>query len=188
MALVPEEGAVRVAGLDILQVMEVVHARPGQVERRDDPVQPADGVQLVSVEKGALCGAVSVGGRAPCPSCPSCSIWHVPSGMPLLAWNRCRNNPRRHRAIRSWMRWQSRAVDLRRSLYRLRDRRRGISRRYSSSLENNRDSLSMPRASAAKPRATTFRSENQGTTSGRGTLPFSLAFADVFKIQDSNRV
>lgn len=188
MAFVSEEGAVRVAGLDILQEMEVMHARPGQVERRDAPVQPADGVQIESVNGCLARRSIRRRGGAPCPSCPSCSIWHVPSGMPLLAWNRCRNNPRRHRAIRSWMRWQSRAVDLRRSLYRLRDRRRGISRRYSSSLENNRDSLSMPRASAAKPRATTFRSENQGTTSGRGTLPFSLAFADVFKIQDSNRV
>ncbi len=65
MALVPEEGAVRVAGLDILQVMEVVHARLGQAGRVDAPVQPADGVQLVSVEKGALRGAVSVGGGFP---------------------------------------------------------------------------------------------------------------------------
>ena len=40
----------RVAGLDIFQVMEVVHARLGQAGRMDDPVQPADGVQLVSVE------------------------------------------------------------------------------------------------------------------------------------------
>ena len=62
IALVSEEGAVREVGLDILQVMEVVHTRPGQVERRDDPVQPADGVQLESVEMGALCGAVPVGG------------------------------------------------------------------------------------------------------------------------------
>lgn len=77
------------------------------------------------------------------------------------------------RAIRSWMRWQSRAVDLRRSLYCLRDRRRGISRRYPSSLENNRDSLSMPRA-------TTFRSENSGTTPERGTFPFSLAQSPAF--------
>ena len=65
MALVPEEGAVRVAGLDILQVMEVVYARLGQAGRVDAPVQPADGVQLVSVEKGALCGAVFVGGGFP---------------------------------------------------------------------------------------------------------------------------
>lgn len=65
MALVPEEGAVHVVGLDILQEMEVMHARPGQVERRDDPVQPADGVQFVPVEKGTLCGAVSVGGGFP---------------------------------------------------------------------------------------------------------------------------
>ena len=49
MAFVSEEGAVRVAGLDILQEMEVMHARPGQVERRDAPVQPADGVQIESV-------------------------------------------------------------------------------------------------------------------------------------------
>ena len=55
----------RVAGLDILQVMEVVYARLGQAGRVDAPVQPADGVQLVSVEKGALRGAVSVGGGFP---------------------------------------------------------------------------------------------------------------------------
>ena len=77
--------------------MEVVYARLGQAGRVDAPVQPADGVQLVSVEKGALRGAVSVGGGFPrvLPS-PSCSTWHVPSGIPLPVWNRCRNNPRRH--------------------------------------------------------------------------------------------
>ena len=58
IVLVPEEGAVRVAGLDILQVMEVVHARLGQAGRVDALVQPADGVQLVSVEKGAFTSAL----------------------------------------------------------------------------------------------------------------------------------
>ena len=48
----------RVAGLDILQVMEVVHARLGQAGRVDALVQPADGVQLVSVEKGAFTSAL----------------------------------------------------------------------------------------------------------------------------------
>ena len=65
IALVSEEGAVRVVGLDILQEMEVVHARPGQVERMDDPAQPADGVQLVSVVIRSLARRRSVGGGFP---------------------------------------------------------------------------------------------------------------------------
>lgn len=64
MAFVSEVGAVRVVGLDILHVMEVVHARLGQVERVDEPAQPADSVQFVSVVMGALRGAISVGGGA----------------------------------------------------------------------------------------------------------------------------
>ena len=75
--------------------MEVVHARLGQAGRMDDPVQPADGVQLVSVEKGALRGTISVGGgfprvlpahRAAPDTChPACRYRH---GF--------RNNPRPH--------------------------------------------------------------------------------------------
>lgn len=96
IVLVPEEGAVRVAGPDILQVMEGVHARLGQAGRVDAPVQPADGVQLVSVNGCLARRSIRRRGLSPCPSCPSCSTWHVLSGIPLPAWNRCRNNPRPH--------------------------------------------------------------------------------------------
>ena len=114
----------------------------------------------------------------PIVQCLARAIRHTSTGMESM--QKQSSPPSISRAIRSRMRWQSGAVDLRRSLYCLRDRRRGISRRYPSSLENNRDSLSMPRASVAKPRATTFRSENLGTTPERGTFPFSLAQSPAF--------
>ena len=114
----------------------------------------------------------------PIVQCLARAIRHTSTGMESM--QKQSSPPSISRAIRSRMRWQSRVVDLRRSLYCLRDRRRGISRRYPSSLENNRDSLSMPRASAAKPRATTSRSEKSGTTPGRGTVPCSLAQSPAF--------
>ena len=111
MALVSEEGAVRVVGLDILQEMEVMHARPGQVERRDAlevmharpgqverrdaPVQPADGVQLESVN-GCLAWHSIRRRGFPCVLPAHRAAPGVPSGILLPAWNRCRNNPRPH--------------------------------------------------------------------------------------------
>ena len=89
------------------------------------------------------------------------------------------------RAILWRMRWQSGTVGLCRSLYCHRNMRWGILRRYSFSLENNRNSLSMPMASAAMPRATTSGSENRGTTPGRGMFPCSLNHPPAFCLQMS---
>lgn len=57
---IPDEGAVGVVVPDVLQAMDVMHARLGQVEGVDDPAQSADGVRLVPVVVGALRCAIAV--------------------------------------------------------------------------------------------------------------------------------
>lgn len=54
IAAVSEDAAVVVFIFDILQIIDVVHVRLGDVEGVDDSAEPADGVQLVSVVVGVL--------------------------------------------------------------------------------------------------------------------------------------
>lgn len=49
IAPVSNHGGVGIIGLDILQVIDVMHARLRQVERVCAPAQPADGVQLIPI-------------------------------------------------------------------------------------------------------------------------------------------
>lgn len=188
VCLVADEGAMAVISLDILQVMDVVDGGLGEVEGMDDPAQTAEGMELVTVVIAALGGAETEGGGfvevfpahgAAFGTSHAADLHRLGiDAEEVLPAVHCGHEPFAQGLAEG-------AVNFLRSLYCRREMRLGIRGLQACRRAKRWFSLSMPRASADRLRATTSRSEKEGTTPRRGTLPFSLTRFPAFCLQMS---